>query len=106
MIIVQLNVFKGEKTRFFRELIMSLRFIIVRHGETVWNKEDRIQGHINIDLTEKGIEQAKSNAETLKGEKIDAIYSSDLSRAIVTTEHINKYHKCKIVQSKNHGFLA
>ena len=79
---------------------MGLHFIIVRHGETVWNKEDRIQGHINIDLTEKGIEQAKNNAEALNDEKIDIIYSSDLSRAIVTAEYINKYHCCKIVKSK------
>jgi broad specificity phosphatase PhoE len=79
---------------------MGLHLIIVRHGETEWNKEDKLQGQTDVVITMNGIKQANEIAELLKNEKIDTIYSSDLSRAIVTAGHINKYHNCKIVKSK------
>ena len=80
---------------------MGLQFIIVRHGETEWNREDKLQGQIDIALSEKGIKQAKEIAKLLKKEKIYTIYSSDLSRAVITAEEINKYHHIKIKKSKN-----
>jgi broad specificity phosphatase PhoE len=58
--------------------------IIVRHGETEWNAEGRIQGHTNIGLSEKGAEQARSLGIRLAGMNIDVAYSSDLKRSSET----------------------
>jgi broad specificity phosphatase PhoE len=59
---------------------MSTDFIIVRHGETVWNRESRYQGHTNIDLNEKGKAQARAAGDRLAGLHLDAAYCSDLRR--------------------------
>ena len=56
------------------------RFILVRHGETDWNKEHRIQGHADAPLNSDGIAQAKSIATRLSDINVDAIFSSDVSR--------------------------
>lgn len=68
------------------------RLILVRHGETEWNKSLRYQGQSDVPLSEYGIEQAARVGECLAGEKIDVIYSSDLSRARVTAEIIASRH--------------
>jgi probable phosphoglycerate mutase len=60
------------------------RFIVVRHGETQWNVEERIQGHGDSPLTEKGLEQAEAIAGRLAGEPFDALVASDLGRAMRT----------------------
>lgn len=57
---------------------------LVRHGETAWNVEGRIQGHLDIPLNEIGLAQADATGKRLSGEKFDAIYSSDLVRAYRT----------------------
>jgi len=59
----------------------STRILAIRHGETAWNRETRLQGHLDIGLNERGRAQAKAVAEALRGEPIAAVYSSDLSRA-------------------------
>jgi len=69
-----------------------MKIIIVRHGETEENVKKIIQGHIQGNLTSLGIEQAKKVAERLKDEKIDTIFSSDLKRAVDTTNKIIKFH--------------
>ena len=58
--------------------------LIVRHGETDWNAEGRIQGHTDIGLSEKGAEQARSLGKRLADMHIDVAYSSDLKRASET----------------------
>ena len=57
------------------------RIIAIRHGETAWNKDTRIQGQLDISLNERGRWQAGRVALALAGEPIRAIYASDLLRA-------------------------
>jgi alpha-ribazole phosphatase len=60
------------------------QLMLIRHGETEWNRDRRIQGHTDIGLSERGREQASLLAERLAREPIRAIYSSDLARAYET----------------------
>ncbi|KAK9009073.1 hypothetical protein V6N11_080545 [Hibiscus sabdariffa] len=63
--------------------------VVVRHGETEWNADGRIQGHLDVELNEAGKQQAVLVADRLSKEpKISAVYSSDLKRALVTAETI------------------
>ncbi|ROR22651.1 putative phosphoglycerate mutase [Comamonas sp. BIGb0124] len=64
------------------------RLIAVRHGETAWNVDTRIQGHLDIPLNETGLWQAGRVAQALAGEDIQAIYASDLARASQTAAHV------------------
>ena len=66
------------------------KLYIVRHGETVWNREGRIQGHTDVGLSERGLEQALLLGRRLESVALDASYASDLSRASVTAEVILK----------------
>ncbi len=64
------------------------KLILVRHGETDWNRVDRIQGWLDIPLNEEGIRQAERLAKELSRVKIAAIYSSPLKRALQTAKAI------------------
>ena len=83
------------------------KLYIARHGETVWNREGRIQGHTNVGLSERGLEQARLLGRRLRDVSIDVAYSSDLSRAadtaatalegqdipLHTSSRLREYHK-------------
>jgi len=73
-----------------------LRIIFVRHGETVFNTESRYQGHTDAELSELGRRQAICAAERLKDGKIDAVYSSDLSRAGDTAREVAVFHNLPV----------
>ena len=66
----------------------ATRIIAVRHGETSWNVDARIQGQKDIELNDTGRWQASRVGAALKGEKISAVYSSDLGRAHQTAQPI------------------
>ncbi|KAL0350630.1 UNVERIFIED_CONTAM: Phosphoglycerate mutase-like protein 4 [Sesamum radiatum] len=65
--------------------------IVIRHGETEWNADRRIQGHLDVNLNDVGRQQAAAVADRLSREpKVSAVYSSDLKRAFDTAEIIAK----------------
>ncbi|MDO9402830.1 MAG: histidine phosphatase family protein [Polaromonas sp.] len=66
------------------------RIIAIRHGETAWNTDTRIQGHTDIPLNDTGHWQARRMAEALADEPITAIYASDLSRAWETAAYLGR----------------
>ncbi len=72
--------------------MQSTRILAIRHGETAWNVETRIQGHTDIPLNAQGLWQAEQLALALKEESIDAVYASDLSRAMTTAQAIAQVH--------------
>ena len=61
---------------------------LIRHGESAFNTEGRIQGQMNVPLSELGRRQALALAETFRGQPIDAIYASPLDRALHTAQPI------------------
>lgn len=64
------------------------RIVAIRHGETGWNAEQRMQGQIDIALNERGREQVRRLGVALEGERFDAVYASDLQRALATAQAI------------------
>jgi broad specificity phosphatase PhoE len=64
--------------------------LLVRHGETDWNAEGRLQGHTDRPLSDYGRRQARRLGEELEGEELEAIYSSDLARARETAEIVGE----------------
>lgn len=85
-----------------------MKLIFVRHGETLWNRENRIQGNTDVELSDYGRMQVQKLARSLEAEQIDAIYSSPLKRAYETACSIAGYHNLDIrveqdLRELNHG---
>ncbi len=76
----------AESTPFTPDFPESTRVIAIRHGETAWNAEMRMQGQLDIPLNDVGLRQAQRVGAALADEHIDAIHSSDLARALQTAE--------------------
>ncbi len=76
---------------------MTTKIVLVRHGETEWNKTSRYQGVKDVELNEKGKKQAKKLFDYLKDEKFDTIYSSTLKRAQETIQGIADYQNKEII---------
>lgn len=66
----------------------ATRLVVLRHGETAWNAAQRIQGHTDEPLNERGRRQAERLAQALAGEGLTHVYASDLARARATAEAV------------------
>lgn len=73
------------------------RLLLVRHGETELNSSERYWGRNDVRLSAAGLAQAEKLRHRLADEKIDAVYSSDLSRAVVTAETIASERKLEVM---------
>jgi broad specificity phosphatase PhoE len=73
-----------------------VRIFLVRHGEVAWNRANAYVGALDVPLNDTGLAQARAVADFLSVEKIDAVYSSVLSRARVTAQHIAERHGLKV----------
>ena len=82
-----------------------LRLYLVRHGETVWNFENRIQGASDVPLNEKGREQAKSLAVKLQNISFSKIFSSPLARALETAKVVSLSQDSSITKVDNFSEL-
>ena len=65
---------------------MAARLCIVRHGETAWNAEGRVQGQLDLPLSEIGLAQARCVAAARPEHRFSALYSSDLQRVVQTAQ--------------------
>ena len=72
------------------------RIVAIRHGETTWNVDTRIQGHLDIPLNATGRQQAARMAHALRDEPIAAVYASDLTRAWETAEYLGRAHGLEV----------
>jgi broad specificity phosphatase PhoE len=73
-----------------------MKLIFVRHGQTVANAENRLQGHLDTELSPLGLHQARIVAAALAQETIEAVYSSDCQRASVTAEIVAAPHSLPV----------
>ena len=76
----------------------SMKLYIIRHGETVWNQQLRIQGDSDVELTDRGRWMAAQTGQGLKGVHFDAIYSSPLIRSYETATIIRGDRTLPIVK--------
>ena len=79
-------------------MIEPTRIIAIRHGETAWNADARIQGHLDIPLNANGRRQAERLAFALKDATIAAIYSSDLVRAWETAQYVGQAQGLQVIK--------
>ena len=71
----------------------ATRIIAVRHGETAWNVDTRIQGQLDIELNERGQWQVERVGQALADEAISRVYSSDLRRAQATAQAVARHNR-------------
>ena len=76
---------------------MKAKLLLIRHGETAWNAEHRIQGQLDIPLSPRGVLQSARLAECLAEEPIAAVYSSGQSRAWLTAVPLALRHGLDVI---------
>ena len=76
---------------------MKAKLLLIRHGETAWNAEHRIQGQLDIPLSPRGVLQSARLAECLAEEPIAAVYSSGQSRAWLTAVPLALRHGLEVI---------
>lgn len=81
-------------------MIEPTRIIAIRHGETTWNVDTRIQGHLNIPLNDTGRRQAHRMALALRSNPITAIYASDLARAWETAQYLGRALRVEVTREE------
>lgn len=77
--------------------MQSTEIILIRHGETVANAAGTVQGQLDVELNATGIRQAGRLAERLRDVPLDAVYASDLSRAMHTARIIAEPHELNVI---------
>jgi probable phosphoglycerate mutase len=77
------------------------RLFLVRHGQTYWNVEQRMQGWKDSPLTDIGINQAEQLSESLKNENFSIIYTSSCNRAVQTANILNRNRNTRLVKDDN-----
>ncbi|GFN23765.1 alpha-ribazole phosphatase [Thermanaeromonas sp. C210] len=77
------------------------RLYLVRHAQTEWNHSGRYQGHMDVALSPEGRRQAELVGRRLQGEKVDAVYTSDLRRARETAAAVARMHGLEILQVRD-----
>jgi len=80
---------------------MTTKLCLVRHGETAWNAQHRVQGQLDVPLNAIGQAQALAASKVLSLEKFDAIYSSDLARARQTAQPVASFLAKEILLEKD-----
>lgn len=75
---------------------METEIILIRHGETEWNRNFKYQGQIDIKLNDRGYLQAVKLKKYLAEENLDAVISSDLQRALITARQIAEPHQLQV----------
>lgn len=80
-------------------IYISTHFLLIRHGETDWNKEDRFRGRSDVGLNAAGHDQAQKIAARFTGVKIAAVYSSPLPRALETAAPLAAEHHLQVEPS-------
>ena len=81
---------------FLKGVLTTTNLILIRHGETNWNSTQKCQGFSDTELNQTGRRQINELAQSMKGDDISAVYSSDLRRAKDTAVEIAKYHNLSI----------
>jgi broad specificity phosphatase PhoE len=74
----------------------EMELIIIRHGETSWNRAEVFRGRRDVKLNAEGIAQADATAEALKDKVFEAVYSSPLKRSLVTARRIAAPHSIQV----------
>ncbi len=75
------------------------KFILVRHGQTEWNRAERFRGHADIPLNDTGREQAQKVAAFLANARIDSVYASPLQRTVQTAQPLAEAHHLQVQSS-------
>lgn len=79
------------------------KLLLIRHGETIWNREGIFQGAIDVPLSEKGEAEARQLGAYLRDKPLNAIYSSHLCRALDTAKAVSLYHSSPVQVVKELG---